>query len=198
MDNDPASGTLVGEPASLTVACGPCPAATPGKIGGGYRFDGATRVVLASSTWASLSPYSISVWVDPETSGGLYSAVSKPHDLVSPYNVVSLTVEPAGGTAGFETSNAGMIESVPTPQDLRDAWHHVALTWDGTTRRIYVDGALAGSAVGGFDDSSLPLVIGGDLDGNVPMIFYRGALDELRFYDRALDASEITALATVL
>jgi hypothetical protein len=72
----------------------------------------------------------------------------------------------------------------------RNRWSHLAMTWDGRIVRIYVDGeqvathALAGTAPA----SDGPLRIGGNAIW--PELF-KGAIDEVRVYDRALGASEI-------
>jgi hypothetical protein len=64
-------------------------------------------------------------------------------------------------------------------------WSHLALVYDGKTIRRYVDGRPAGTrAYAGALGGGSTLRIG---DG------YRGRLDELRLYDRALTAAEIGA-----
>ena len=64
-------------------------------------------------------------------------------------------------------------------------WSHLALTYDGRTIRRYVDGRPAGTrAYSGTLGGGSTLRIG---DG------FRGRLDELRLYDRALTAAEIRA-----
>jgi hypothetical protein len=73
-------------------------------------------------------------------------------------------------------------------------WTHVAVTFDGTTARFYIDGAETGS--GGFSfglDKEAALHFGSD-DPNGGNAF-NGALDEVRIYDQALSAAEILKLA---
>lgn len=71
--------------------------------------------------------------------------------------------------------------------------HHLVITWDGTTLKGYVDGALVGSnAPGGsasMPSSTLPL----DLNyfrGNFPS---PAVLDETAIYDYALSSTRVTA-----
>ncbi len=196
MDNDPSAGSVPGAPSTFSAACAPCPTATTGRIGGGYQFDQDVRITLPASKWIGLAPYTVTVWIKPTASGTFYSIVNKPVDLVTVHNVLSLTLDGTTGSVGFETTIGGNIVSFPsTSPDLRGAWHHVAASWDGTARRLYVDGVLIGMDPGAFEDSNLEIGFGADLDGNAPAIFYRGALDELRFYNRALTDAEIALLA---
>ena len=89
-----------------------------------------------------------------------------------------------GGTFGgsIDTGSA-----VPTASPV-GAWTHVALTYDGTTLRLYVNGVLAsaGGADGAHPDASTsPLWIG----GNSPYgEYFQGVIDEVRVYNRALIA----------
>ena len=132
----------------------------------------------------------------PTPSGNLYSLISKPLDTTTVDNVLSVTLSGADGTVAYETTIDGKITTFPPVAAIAlSTWHHVAASWDGTERRLDIDGALLGSALGPFEDSTLAVAIGGDLDRNVPAIFFAGVLDDVRFYDRALAVAEITVLA---
>ena len=70
------------------------------------------------------------------------------------------------------------------------SWSHLALTYDSSTLRLYVDGVQVSSKAvsGSIGASTLPLHIGGNaLWGE----FFKGAIDEVRVYRRALTAAEI-------
>ena len=73
-------------------------------------------------------------------------------------------------------------------------WYHVAYTWDGADVRLYVDGVFASSAPVSrsplTDERSL--VIGKHPPGATE--YLNGRLDELRIYNRALSAQEISEL----
>ncbi|MEC4814385.1 MAG: LamG domain-containing protein [Scytonema sp. PMC 1069.18] len=75
-------------------------------------------------------------------------------------------------------------------------WIHMAGTYDGSMMRLYVDGVeidnqpLTGSIR--VDDN--PVTIGGEENGAEPQVVdgeFEGLIDEVRIYNRALDASEI-------
>ena len=69
-------------------------------------------------------------------------------------------------------------------------WTHVAGTYDGTTLRLYVNGTQVSSQAktGALQVNGLPLRIGGNTYGSE---FFRGLIDNLRIYNRALSAAEI-------
>ena len=73
-------------------------------------------------------------------------------------------------------------------------WSHVLIRYAPGDQRIYINGALAGSA--SFSGTPLantdPLQLGND-QGHASR-YFNGLLDELRIYDGALSAAQITAL----
>lgn len=76
--------------------------------------------------------------------------------------------------------------------DLHDGrWHHVALTYDGTTSRLFVDGAQqgTGSFTGRLADApNVGLTVGNSVDSTP----FMGEIDEVAVYGHALGASDFT------
>jgi len=74
-----------------------------------------------------------------------------------------------------------------------DQWHHVALTYDGKEIKLYIDGKAAGGAA-----PSAPLAKSENdlwIGGRPGDVVATGVIDEVRYYDRALTAAEVAALA---
>lgn len=71
-------------------------------------------------------------------------------------------------------------------------WNHIAGTSDGSTLKLYINGALAETRELEEDiiDVDLPLTIGAGSTDN----YWTGLLDELYIFDRVLTASEIRSL----
>jgi hypothetical protein len=71
-----------------------------------------------------------------------------------------------------------------------NTWTHLAMTYDGMTLRMYVDGQLVDSqAVSGtITTSTNPLRLGGNA---VWGEYFAGLIDEVRLYNRAQSATEI-------
>ncbi len=74
--------------------------------------------------------------------------------------------------------------------------HWVAMAYDGTTLRLYVDGQPDGSARFGRINATpeLPVLIGASLHQGQPYGLLEGTIYELVIYDRALAPSEISDL----
>jgi hypothetical protein len=75
-------------------------------------------------------------------------------------------------------------------------WIHVAATWDGSTVRLYQDGAEVGSVAYAvtFPAEQNPLVLGNNQNQTGLSQPLMGQLDEVRLYDRALSAEAIRAV----
>jgi hypothetical protein len=81
-------------------------------------------------------------------------------------------------------------------------WHHLAVTFDGSNTRIYLDGVLRPITVGTGTThgrwGNFPTPVNARIGaralagGNVNV--FRGALDEVTLYDRALSAAEVAAI----
>jgi N-acetylneuraminic acid mutarotase len=96
------------------------------------------------------------------------------------------------GPAGFVNTDAGIFSVHANSHFDAGAWHHVAMTYDGATLRLYVDGSEAASeaATGTLCDSSAPVQLGSFFGGSNNL---NGTLDEVRVHDRALPAEEVLA-----
>jgi YD repeat-containing protein len=76
------------------------------------------------------------------------------------------------------------------PWLLANQWTHLAATYDGTIQRLYINGTQVAqrSQTGPIQVSSSPLRMGGN---SVWGEFFQGRIDEVRVYNRALNATDI-------
>ena len=85
---------------------------------------------------------------------------------------------------------------------IRRDWYHLAINWAGSGKqglRLYLNGTLHDAELlradlVGSPNVAKPLEIGDKANGKV----YRGSLDDLRIFSRALSSDEVTVLATHL
>ena len=165
---------------------------TAGKFGGGVSFNGISDVVTVADA-ASLdltSGMTLEAWVQPsaatdwrtailkETAGGLAYALYAHTDASAPGAFINL------GALDQAATGIGAISTTD--------WTHLAATFDGATLRLYVNGVLVRSVAlnGSIVTSAGALRIGGN---SVWGEFFAGLIDEVRVYNRALTAEQITA-----
>ena len=100
--------------------------------------------------------------------------------------------------ADFEDAATGgnhpVIGKTPVP---RGEWHHTAVSYDGTTWRLYLDGALDAEQEAGATpraDSLQHFAIGTTMSSTgAPAGYLEGAIDEVRVWNRARSREEIVA-----
>ena len=93
-------------------------------------------------------------------------------------------------TVGINTSQTVDITGGGAP--VVGTWYHLAVVYDGTNARFYVNGALAGqqSAAAYAPNANGPLSIGARSDAN---FWFAGYEDEVAVYARALSPDDILA-----
>lgn len=162
-----------------------------GRHGAGLSFDGTNDqvVVRHAPALALTTGMTLEAWVRPTASSGWRTALMKERP-----DGLAWSLYASGGTGrANSTSNFGGAdrEVNGTAALPLSAWSHLAATYDGTTQRLFVNGtqvatrAQTGSLVG----SSGALRIGGN---SIWGEWFAGQIDEVRVYNRALSAAEIT------
>ena len=101
------------------------------------------------------------------------------------------------GKLRFDTYGINEVHSSATVRT--GAWVHVAVTYDGTTYRLYVDGVADGvKEFGGGNESngSWTFSIGASLNTGFPGGAFQGHIDEVGFWNRLLSATDVATVAT--
>jgi hypothetical protein len=96
---------------------------------------------------------------------------------------------------GFETST-GADQFVTSPLAYSDGqWHYVVVTNDGSTLRLYIDGAAVNSkSVAGSSPENTgtkPVRVGANSRVTPPGNFFTGDVDEVRIWNSVLTAAEV-------
>ena len=192
MDDDPANGAVDSAGTHVVTCTAACPSVVTGRFGSAYLFAGAHR--LETPDAPELRPgsaFTAAAWVKLDAlPGDLYGTpVCK---VLDPGEAsFCLSIRPNGKptyyTAGDNTAEGARAMMV-------GAWHHLAMTWDGTTKRGYLDGTpYAMEPVAAIAATAAPFVVGAfQLD----TFRVAGAIDDVVLYNRALTANEIVQLAT--
>jgi PKD repeat protein len=166
---------------------------TQGRFGKALSFDGVNDWVTINDA-ASLdltTGMTLEAWVYPTVN-------------MSQWATVVLKEQPGGGLYELYANGdqSQPLTSVTVggqyrvlaggPWLLANQWTHLAATYDGTTQRLYVNGTQVAQRpqTGPTQVSSSPLRLGGN---SVWGEFFKGRIDEVRVYNRALSAAAINA-----
>jgi len=162
---------------------------TLGRYGGALEFDGVDdRVFVNDSASLDLTTgITLEAWVYPTAFQTSWRTIvqKETNGYYLHAGCSCGALRPVGG--GLIGGTGGYLSA---PTALAYAWSHLALTYDGTTRRLYVNGVevASQSRSGLIQTTGNPLWIG----GNSPYgEYFRGRIDDVRVYSRALSLSEI-------
>lgn len=175
-----------------------------GRPGGALWFDG-------QGAWVSLGTrlqparFTVSAWIRPDAVDRPMAIVSKVRNLPGHYaRNLELRLDP-GGRLFAHVPGGNAWDAVQGARALAPGrWAHVALTYDGAHAQLWVDGARDGAPLAvAYAQSQTETGIGarpeaGGPDGRTaagPSFFFRGAIDDVRVYDRALPDAEVALLA---
>ena len=155
-----------------------------GKFNGAIEFDGSSdyiKVVSPDDVPSGNSHYTIEAWIKPDAMGTRGIVGWGNSGLTNQVNALRLTSD---GISNHWCNN----DLVVTTGSLVGDWHHVVAEFDGTTRKIYLDGVLVGSdKPSGHNAAIANFRVGSTNSGE----WFDGLIDEVAIYDKALTQEEI-------
>jgi hypothetical protein len=165
----------------------PSQAWVPGRINTGIEFDGVDdHLVCGDDSSLKTAQGTIYFWMKADSLGQTADFVTLFEDASTDYLSVSLD---ASDRIRLEVTddNTPLIAIVSDGTIPDTDFHHVAVTQDGTSVRIFIDGQetpVTGTNGGAW---SSHLTLAGSRVG----MGFSGVLDEMRIYDRALEPGEV-------
>jgi hypothetical protein len=148
-----------------------------------YSFDGVGDYLEYTTDFPSFDNYTISLWAKP-ASAGTFEA------MFSSSNISDKGFQIDLDGSNFRIRIAGGGSLVLGTALLNEVWTFIAFTYDGTNYIGYMNDNITESEPGGTTEFDR-FRIGQNRNGNT---YFAGAIDELRIYNRALTASEISSL----
>lgn len=204
MEDDPSDGDL-GDlgPGGHRALCGigvSCGTQVPGKVGRGLRLvpPAFYRIPFVPALQTA-GAFSVAVWVKPTGTSDTMIVTKRYSAIHNTWGVELFGNRPqfqSAYTAGGTVSSDYLTTATPI---AIGAWSHLAITWDGASRRVYVNGfrIVTDTPLHPPESDTHELLIGcDDDDGLGPFGFFDGTIDEVRIYDRALSDAEILTLGT--
>jgi len=182
---------------------------SPGKVGQAFVFPGVTAaansVIVADNANLDAQQFTIDAWVKPtgtDSSGDAVGGIVVSKDAFGFAPSPSYIITYAAATGRFrgkvlftDNTESPFISSASIFP--LNGFYHVALTWDGSTLQLYVDGNLEASTNVGSKPilySDMPLAIGSHTSLYGFVRTFNGLIDEVEIFNRPLSAAEIQAI----
>ena len=146
------------------------------------NFDGSNDYVLSNVSGTALTTFSIEMYVKPlsnQNAKGIFQWTDQTSS-----GIPMVLFQQTGSTLRvFVDSNYNLTTTI-----LIGSWSHIALTYDGTIYKLYVNGALVNSYTGGiqFQNLATKLFYGNGYNG-----YWNGSMDEARVWSTARTQAEI-------
>jgi hypothetical protein len=185
-------GVLNGQTSTTTV---------PGRFGQALYFDNTNDFVAIpgfESTFDGATAMSVSAWFKMRLASNVDGAIAAQRRSGFAQWLLQRTTCCGGQErltfSIFTSSGAASV----TRQQMGDTdWHHAVGVYDGTNVYLYVDNVLAGTTpqTGGINDFDYNVCIGTSGHGNcIETAWLDGTIDDVRLYNRALTAEEVSRL----
>jgi hypothetical protein len=163
-----------------------------------YSFDGVNDGISVTGFNINPQSFTISLWFFARTDGDANSKELIQRSDPSNKNDWCWNISwykkngPSKVYSGVKTANGMVTDSADSAP--KNNWNHIIMTWDGSTKRVYVNGllkrtkSLPGTSIDYNNKSGL--FIGYDSEAG----FFNGKIDDIRIYNRVLSLSEMNQL----
>jgi len=157
-----------------------------GKYNASMSFDGVDdEITTADSPSLDMANMTVSAWI--KTSNAAEQCIVERNNSTFYFctNAGKLRYWINGVAATWMTSNKSVNDGV---------WHHVLGTWDGTNKKLYIDGNLDKTEAGTGGDmgsTTVGLNIGVRKTAGVPQFYFNGQIDDVKLFNYAQTESQI-------
>lgn len=156
-------------------------------------FDGTVASVDTNHdfSWTNADPFTISVWVRPNTNTadhGILGKVNWEYSLLQNDNTFKFNY--------YNTVGAGVIDLDSNTLITVGKWYHIEITSDGTTATMYVNGKVEDTdtnITGTYQDRAEDTIVGRAYTNHgsgAGASYFQGFIDEPKIYDYARSAEQ--------
>jgi hypothetical protein len=170
-----------------------------GKSGKALNFDGNTTYVsLGNVLTSDMATFTIGAWI--KLSPG---ALQKPQNYIFHKNddMPGMSIG-SDGKVYYCKLSAGTGACFASSIKINEStWYYISYTFDGTTFKGYINAQLVGSLLNSVGTKYSPgTIISLGKDEKTPSYnrFFKGAMDEIKIWNKALSSSEIMTEYTYL
>ncbi len=176
------------------------PTIVTGRFGNAGDFNGSSSYITVADNSILEPAYglSLSVWLKREGGVGTRQIfLGKGDGQTNATSQYWMELNTSNQLVFYTSTSSSGGSFAATDKTITDTtqWHHVVMTWDGTTAKIFLDGqqsSVTSGRTGTLVNTTYAYGIGklGAFTG----LHFNGLLDDSRIYDRALNADEITIM----
>ena len=158
------------------------------------NFDGLNDHIFFTKDNYNLAGqgFSLEAWVKPNEISGTKTIISKRAASIPSGSGYDLSIK--DGKISFSWGNGGNIVSASSIGI--DRWYHIAVTFDGSTYKLYIDGIDDATKAGlSLLTTDFDCLVGA-MDNTAtiyenPVNFYNGYMQELRVWNKALTPEQL-------
>ncbi|MGI9088542.1 MAG: LamG domain-containing protein, partial [Chthoniobacterales bacterium] len=157
---------------------------TTGKVAQAFAFDGTGDVTY--DTINAGSAYTVDFWV-LRTRTNIAEYLFSNTQAGNTFG--EIRIDPANGIQ-YDQGSSFRVASGSANLPL-NVYTHVALTYDGSVNRLYINGNLVSTSGAHTETLNSQITLGARMDGSQR---FAGQLDEVEIFDRALSDSELQSI----
>jgi PKD repeat protein len=167
---------------------------TTGLVGEAFSFDGINDSIFIpnSSSLGFPGPFTVVFWFNPAVTINPSTPMAPGFFSKGNLNTINL----ANDDGRLEVRGPSSRPNSTTNTWLAGTWYHIAVTFDTTSYKIYVNGELEDTEQSTYSilNNANDVMLGSTPGFSPASVAFNGLLDEVSLYKRALSTSEIQAI----
>ncbi len=150
-------------------------------------FDGTDDSVNFGNVYNLSGSFSIEAWIKPSAISNSVKTIISKRDASNLSTGYDLRL--VNGTVSFNANGSSITANGITAS----RWYHIAVTYNGTQYKLYVDGIDRNTRTGPIPSANNYNTLLGAMarSSNTPTNYYSGWMDELRIWNTSLSAAQI-------
>ena len=179
-------------------ATGDCSITADGKLGQGYLFAAGGDHIQMPLGKMSPAAGTFTAWIKPMAfSAGAHSILGHSSSTTAWNDRLQIYTDDIDGNLDLGMGDNHAVQTGIVPL-VAQQWVHLALTWDGTIYRLYVNGTeMATGPYSGLTQLGSFADVGNSGMAGARTTNFNGVIDEVRVYTRPLDPAEVAAMSTL-
>lgn len=156
-----------------------------GAANSAYSFNGSSYISVGNFP-ITRNTFSITFWFNTTDT----TLIQRPVTHNWPNGAFSTDLSPQYGFgAAIQNVSSSQTNIYGVGNPRKNNWYHYALTYDGSILKLFVNGSLVSSSLTGIGLKTINTTL---FFGGNPSFFFKGKIDDIRIYNRAISSLEIS------